>query len=132
MEYLQGLANFAAYFSVGIGFVLLYVVLYVYATPHRELALIREGNVAAAIALAGALLGFALPLSSALRVAVDVFDLGVWAGVALLAQAAAYGLVRWLLDRFPQRIDRGELAAAVLSAVIHVSVGLVNSAAMSY
>lgn len=132
MDYLQGFSAFATYFSVGLGFVLLYVVLYLHATPHRELALIREGNVAAAIALAGALLGFALPLSSALRGATSVFDLVMWAGIALVAQMAAYVLVRLLLRGFPARIARGDHAAAVLSAVIHVSVGLVNAAAMSY
>ena len=33
---------------------------------------------------------------------------------------------------FPKRINRGEMAAAVLAAAIHVSVGLLNSAAMNY
>lgn len=132
MAYLQGLSAFATYFGMGFGFVLLYVVLYLHLTPHRELALIREGNLAASVALAGALLGFALPLAAALREAVSALDLALWAGIALLAQGVAYLLVRLLLPRFPDRIANAELSAAVLSATVHVSVGLVNAAAMSY
>lgn len=132
MAYLQGLSAFATYFGMGFGFVLLYVVLYLHLTPHRELALIREGNLAASVALAGALLGFALPLAAALREAVSALDLALWAGIALLAQGVAYLLVRLLLPRFPDRIAHAELSAAVLSATVHVSVGLVNAAAMSY
>ena len=132
MEYLQGLSAFAAYFSMGVGFVLLYVVLYLYLTPHRELRLIREGNVAAAIALAGALLGFALPLASALRIADGLLVVAAWACVALFSQLVAYALVAILLRQFSKRINRGEMAAAVLAAAIHVSVGLLNSAAMNY
>jgi putative membrane protein len=132
MAYLQGLSAFATYFGMGFGFVLLYVVLYLHLTPHRELALIRAGNLAASVALAGALLGFALPLAGALRAAVSALDLALWAGIALLAQGVAYLLVRVLLPRFPDRIAQGELSAAVLSATAHISVGLVNAAAMSY
>lgn len=132
MEYLQGLSAFASFFATGLGFVLLYVVLYLYLTPHRELTLIRQGNVAASVALAGSLLGFALPLASALGSALNAVDLTIWAGIALLAQAAAYVVTRLLLPAFPERIVRGEVSAAVLSAALHLSVGLVNAAAMSY
>ena len=55
-----------------------------------------------------------------------------WAFIALVAQLAAYAMVAMLLKDFPKRINRGEMAAAVLAAAIHVSVGLVNSAAMNY
>ena len=82
--------------------------------------------------LAGAVLGFALPLSSALRVADSVAIIAAWAFIALVAQLVAYALVALLLKDFPKRINRGEMAAAVLAAAIHVSVGLLNSAAMNY
>ena len=61
------------------------------------------------------------------------YPLGVaWAFIALVAQLVAYALVALLLKDFPKRINRGEMAAAVLAAAIHVSVGLLNSAAMNY
>ena len=132
MHFAQGLADFATYFGIGLGFMVLYVVLYLYATPHREITLIRGDNLPAAVVLAGALLGFAVPLASALRVANGLLDVAAWAFMALVAQLAAYALVALLLKDFSKRINRGEMAAAVLAAAIHVSVGLLNSAAMNY
>ena len=60
---MPGLVEFATYFGMGLGFMVLYVVLYLYATPHREITLIRGDNLPAAVVLAGALLGFAGPLA---------------------------------------------------------------------
>ena len=128
----QSLADFALYFGMGLGFMLLYMVLYLYVTPHREITLIRGDNLPAAVVLAGALLGFALPLAGALRIADGARDIAGWAFIALVAQLAAYAAVALLLKHFTKRINRGEMAAAVLAAAIHVSVGLVNSAAMTY
>ena len=129
---MPGLTEFAIYFGMGLGFMLLYVVLYLYATPHREITLIRGDNLPAAVVLAGALLGFALPLASALRTASGLLDVAAWAFMALAAQLAAYALVALLLKDFSKRINRGEMAAAVLAAAIHLGVGLINSAAMSF
>ena len=129
---MQGLPEFAIYFGIGLGFMLLYVVLYLMVTPHREITLIRGDNLPAAIVLAGAVLGFALPLSNAMRVADGIANLAAWATIALFAQLAAYALVALLLKDFPKRINRGEMAAAVLGATLHVGVGLINSAAMNY
>ena len=132
MHFAQGLADFATYFGIGLGFMLLYVVLYLYATPYREITLIRGDNLPAAVVLAGALLGFAVPLASALRVANGLLDVAAWAFMALIAQLAAYALVALLLKDFSRRINRGEMAAAVLAGSIHLAVGLINSAAMSF
>lgn len=132
MHFMQGLPDFATYFGMGLGFMVLYVVLYLYATPHREITLIRGDNLPAAVVLAGALLGFAVPLASALRIASGLLDVAAWAFMALIAQLAAYALVALLLKDFSRRINRGEMAAAVLAASMHLGVGLINSAAMSF
>ena len=129
---MPGLAEFAVYFGMGLGFMAVYLVLYLYATPHREITLIRGDNLPAAVVLAGALLGFAVPLASALRVANGLLDVAAWAFMALVAQLAAYALVALLLKDFSKRINRGEMAAAVLAGSIHLGVGLINSAAMSF
>lgn len=132
MQYMQALSDFGIYFGMGLGFMLLYIVVYLYVTPHREITLIRGDNLPAAVVLAGALLGFALPLAGALRIANGVQDVAAWAFIALVAQLAAYAVVALLLKNFTKRINRGEMAAAVLAAATHVSVGLVNSAAMNF
>ena len=132
MEYLQGFPPFALYFGMGVGFVALFLAAYIWLTPHAEIALIRAGNVAAAIALGGALIGYCLPLESALAGSVGAVDLAIWAGIALLGQLVAYALTRALLPGFPARLVAGETAAAVTSASLHVGIGLINAAAMSY
>ena len=79
---MPGLVDFGIYFGMGLGFMLLYLLLYLYATPHREITLIRGDNLPAAVVLAGALLGFALPLANALRVASGVLGVAAWAVIA--------------------------------------------------
>lgn len=132
MAYFEGLPAFAAYFGMGVGFVALFLLVFLYLTPHRELQLIRDGNQAAAGSLAGALIGFCLPLAQAIAHSVSLLELGAWGVVALLGQFAAHLLTRLLLPGFPARIERGDKAAAMLAAAMHVGVGLLNAAAMSY
>ncbi len=48
------------------------LLLYIWITPHRELALIRAGNEAAAISFGGAAIGLAVPLAFCLRASVNV------------------------------------------------------------
>ena len=94
---MPGLAAFAVYFGMGLGFMAVYLVLYLYATPHREITLIRGDNLPAAVVLAGAVLGFALPLASALRIADGIAMVAAWASIAMLAQLVAYALIALLL-----------------------------------
>jgi putative membrane protein len=42
-------------------------VLYALLTPHKEIALIREGNSAAALSLGGVFVGLAIPLAVSLK-----------------------------------------------------------------
>lgn len=130
--YLQGMPAFAGYFGMGLGFVALFLLCFLHFTPHRELQLIRGGNIAAGLSLAGALLGFCLPLAAAIAHSVSHLDLGLWGLVALVAQLAAHVFVRLLLPGFPARIERGEQAAALVSAALHIGVGLLNAASMAY
>ena len=78
--YLQGLPAFLAYFGTSVGMTVLFVVVYVRLTPHREFALIKANNVAASLALGGAVLGFILPLASAMANSVSLVDFMLCAG----------------------------------------------------
>ena len=53
-------------------------------TPHPEFTLIRQGNVAAAISLGGAIVGYTVPLAKAVSQSESISDLLVWGGVALV------------------------------------------------
>lgn len=129
---LQGLPAFAAYFGLAIGLTLLYLLIYTRLTPQREFTLIRLNNNAAATALGGSLLGFALPLHSAITNAIGLLDCALWGLVALLVQVTTFVVLRLVLSGLPDRIARGEQAAANFVASTSITVGLLNAASMTY
>lgn len=132
MTSLVTLPGFLAYF--GLGLVLLAVALAVYmrATPHDEMALIRAGNTGAAIGFAGAIIGFALPIASAFAHSVNIVDAAVWALVAMVVQIAAFFAVATLLGRgWRAAMERGESAGAILKAAAAIAVGMLNAACLS-
>lgn len=129
---LNGLPPFLAYFAVAIILVLVFVRLYTWVTPQDELALIRANNPAAALAFGGALIGFALPLSSAITHSLSLLDCAIWGAVALVVQVLTFVVLRFSLKQLPERITNGETASGILSAAAAIAVGLINAACMSY
>ncbi|GJD71142.1 hypothetical protein MMMDOFMJ_4096 [Methylobacterium gnaphalii] len=101
MNVISGLPAFLAYFAAAIVLVALYILVYITATAHREMALIRAGNTAAALSLGASLIGYALPLSVAIRNAQSILDCIVWGLVALVVQILIYWLVRFILPDPP-------------------------------
>ena len=104
---------------------------YLWLTPYRELRLIRQGNVAAATSLAGALVGLAIPLAAMLRGSTSVPDILVWGAISATLQAATFGTVLLLLRELPRQIGEGNVAAALVAAGAQVAVGILNAGAMS-
>ena len=128
---LAGIAPFLAYFALAIVLTLVFVSIYTWLTPHDELALIRANNSAAALAFGGALIGFALPLASAITHSMSLLDCAIWGAVALIVQALTFIVLRLSLKNLPERIQQGEMAAAIFVAASAVAVGLINAACMS-
>ncbi len=90
---LMGLPAFAAYFATAIALCVLYLFVYMRVTPHDEYELIiHEHNASAALALGMSLLGFVIPLSSAILHSVKIFDCIVWGLVALAFRSS---LIIW-------------------------------------
>lgn len=129
---LNGLPPFLAYFAVAIVLVLIFIRLYTWITPHSELELIRANNPAAALAFGGALIGFALPLSSAITNSLSLLDCAIWGAVALVVQVLTFAVLRFSLKQLSERIDNGEVATGIFSAAVAIAVGLINAACMSY
>jgi putative membrane protein len=107
------------------------IAIYARLTPYHELELVRAGNVAAAITLGGALIGLAMPVGATLARSLSVADILVWGAVATVMQAAAFALANLLLRELPARVERGDIAAALVAAAVQLSVGIVNAGAMS-
>jgi len=129
---LSKLPDFALFFSVSLGLVGIYLLIYTLATSHNEFGLIRQNNIAAALSLGLSLTGFALPLSSAVVHANTIPDLLVWGIVAIVVQLIVYALVRVVLPNLSARIAAGELAAALFLGAASLAAGVINAAAMSF
>ena len=128
----RGALSFALAFVDAGGFALIFKALYQFITPHNEGKLIREGNVAAALALGGALVGYVLPLASALSNTVTLLEFCAWAALAGVLQIAAFTLVRMVVMKdVAARIEKGEVAAGVYLLSISLAVGVLNAACMT-
>ncbi|AOO82433.1 DUF350 domain-containing protein [Bosea vaviloviae] len=131
-EALAKLPDFALFFAGSLALVGLYLLIYTLATSHNEFGLIRQNNIAAALSLGLSLIGFALPLSSAIVHSTTIVDLAVWGIVAIIVQLVVYALVRLVLPNLSSRIASGELAAALFLGAASLAAGVINAAAMSY
>lgn len=127
----QAVMSFIVYIVVAVVLFGLFQLAYTRLTPHKEFTLIREGNVAAAVALGGALIGFALPASNIIAYSVSVLDAVVWAVIAAVVQLLAFTVTSMVLKGLSARIGKGEVAAAIYAASVSISVGLLNSACMT-
>ena len=127
----SALAFLVAFVAAGL-FTVIFKVLYQWATPYDEAKLIREGNTAAALALGGALLGYVIPLASALSHTISLIEFCAWAALAGVIQIAAFTLIRVIVMKdVTARIERGEMAAGVYLASISLAVGMINAACMT-
>jgi putative membrane protein len=125
------LAFLLAFVAAGL-FTIAFKYIYQWITPYNEKTLIRSGNLAAAIALGGALIGYVLPLASALSHTVSLPEFAAWAALAGVIQIAAFSVVRMIaLPDVKARIENGETSIGVYLASISIAVGLLNAACMT-
>jgi len=129
---LAGLPAFLVYFCTLIFCVVVYLFVYPRITPHDEFKLIRDNDPAAAIALGLSLLGFTLPVVSAIAHSANVLDCLVWSLVALLVQVAVYFLVRVPVPNLSAKIAAGEMAPAIWLGLSSLAAGALNAASMIY
>ena len=127
----SGFPIFLAHAGVTVLILLLGAVIYVLLTPHKEIALIREGNTAAAVSLGGVLLGLAIPLSASLRASTNLIEIGLWGAVTVVVQLLVFRLVDMLLRGLPKRIQDGEMSAAALLVGAKIATALIVAAARS-
>jgi putative membrane protein len=128
---LSNLPNFLAYFISAAVLTGLFLAIYARITPHRELALIREGNVAAAIAMNGGLLGFVIPLASVIAHSATLVDLLIWGVIAMLVQLGGFLAARLLMPHLPQAVSEGRVSDAAFLAGLSVALGILDAACMA-
>jgi putative membrane protein len=127
-----GATAFIIAFVAAVVFFVAFKFLYQLVTPYHERDLIRQGNSAAAVALGGALIGYVLPLASALSHTVSLPEFAAWALLAGVIQIVSFIVVsRFVYKALVDRIEAGELAAGIYLASISIGVGLLNAACMT-
>jgi putative membrane protein len=126
-----GFPIFLAHSGVTVAILFAAAALYVLLTPHKEITLIREGNAAAAISLAGVLVGLAIPLAASLKASTNVIEIGLWGAVTVVVQLLVFRLTDLILRGLPKRIQEGEISAAALLVGAKLATALVIAAARS-
>lgn len=127
-----GFDDFLAYLAVALVLLGFFIAIYIRVTPYREIALIREGNTAAAYSLSGALFGFVIPLAAAVEHSVGLVDMAIWGLIAMLIQLAAFVAVRIVVPGIAQDIPANKAAQGFFLGAVSLAVGVLNAACMSY
>lgn len=131
LQSLAGVPAFLAYFCTAFIVVVIYVFIYTRVT-HDEFELIRKNVPGAAVSLGLSLVGFSLPLASAIAHAANLIDCAVWGVVALLVQLVVFFVVRVPVPDLSRRIAQGELAPAIWLGLASLAGGTLNAASMTY
>ncbi|TAD89797.1 MAG: DUF350 domain-containing protein [Alphaproteobacteria bacterium] len=118
---------------LGVAIVLLFLAIGAHQllTPFKELELARQGNLAAATVLAGTSIALALPVAASLATSAVLIDIVIWSTVGLVLQLALYAGATRVLGDFRGRIERGEVAAALVLVGWQWALALLNAAALS-
>ncbi|USU03426.1 DUF350 domain-containing protein [Sphingomonadaceae bacterium OTU29THOMA1] len=132
-SFLSGAGHFVVAFGIACILLAIFKRLYQISTPYNERQLVADGNVAAAVALGGAIVGFALPLASALTQTANPVEFAAWGILAGVIQIVAALVVRrFVVTDMRARIEGGNVASGVYLAATSVAVGLINAASMTY
>jgi putative membrane protein len=132
LQSLAGLPAFLLYFCVSLVALVIYLLVYTWLTQHNEYDLIRRNVPGAAVALGLSMLGFSLPVASAVAHAADVVDCIIWSVVALCVQVIAYYVARIPVSDLSERIEKGEMAAAIWLGLASVTAGVLSAASMTW
>lgn len=127
-----GFDEFLVYLAVSLAYLAVFIAIYIRVTPWREIELIRAGNMAAAYSLAGAVIGFAVPLASAVENSVNIVDMAIWAAIAMIVQVCAFVAVKLMVPNLARDIVEGKAAQGFFLGALSLAVGILNAACMSY
>ncbi len=104
---------------------------YIAITPFNEWRLMREGNVAAGVVIAGTLVALAMPLAATLATSVLVLDIVLWGLVSLVVQLLTFVAASAMIRGLRGMIEAGNVAAALVLIGIQIAVALLNAGAMA-
>ncbi len=107
------------------------VFLYVKLTPHKEFALVGNGNMAAAVHLSATVISLALPLAACLVNKIGLLDVAVWGTFSLFLQLFLFRLTDAIFRGMPDLIERDVVAPAVVLAAFKIAGSLILAFAIA-
>ena len=130
-SFLSGIPFLLTHFGVTIVMLVVGAFIYIKITSHDEMALISDGNNAAAVSLSGAILGLAIPLAFCMANSVIVYDIVIWGLVTLVIQLVTFWIIDLWLRDLSRKIEDGQVGTAILLASVKLAVASINAAAIS-
>ena len=130
-SFLSGIPFLLTHFGVTIVMLVAGAFIYIKITSHDEMALIRDGNNAAAVSLSGAILGLSIPLAFCMANSVNVYDIVIWGLVTLVIQLVTFWIIDLWLRDLSRKIEDGQVGTAILLASVKLAVAAINAAAIS-
>lgn len=126
----DAIPHFLAYFGASLVLAVVFLALYVLITPHKEFALIKEGNNAAAVQLVGTFLGFAVPMAVVIGHSVNMLDMALWGAVVLTVQLVVFFVIAKLFSGIEKRIEDNCTASGTFIGGVGFAVGILQAACM--
>jgi len=133
IENIDNLLNFAEYFAFSLFSLFVFGYIYCKITPFDELSLIKQGKVAPAISFGGVLIGFILPVASAVSNSISFYDMVFWAIVSLTVQLIIFFILsRFILSNYVKDIENDKISCALFYFFYSIGIGILNAAAITY
>lgn len=128
---LNSLPYFLAYFGSAILMAVIFLTAYVAITPHKEFALIRDGNTAAAMQLVGTFIGWTIPMVVVIGFSHHITDMVVWGAISLVTQLIIFFVISRILFRgIEARISENCNASGLLVGGLGIAFGLLQAGCM--
>lgn len=119
------------YMLIGVAMTAMFATVYLRITPVREIALIKEGNLACALSFGGALVGFCIALASSITHSLSVPDFMLWGLAAGVLQIIVYFAATRLINSGSVQLAQNNVAVGALYAAMSVAIGILNAACLT-
>lgn len=117
----NGLPYLIFYLLVVTAIFIIGLVIYTKLTPHKELELVQNGNIAASIHFSSLILSLTIPLAACLVKRFSLFDVAIWGTTSMFLQLFLFRLTDAIFKGMPQRITNDEVAPALVLAAFKVA-----------
>lgn len=108
------------------------LLVYTRLTPHNEIELVQNGNMAAAIHFSALNISLALPIAACLINKFSLFDVGLWATFSVVLQLFLFRMTDFIMFRgMPERIESNEVGPTLVLASFKLAGSLILAFAIA-